>query len=61
MNFSSIFLIQITITVLFCILAAICDVRDNFIPEKLTYILLFFGLDFKLDFINYSQTTLNSF
>jgi len=44
MNFSSIFLIQITITVLFCILAAICDIRDNFIPEKLTYILLFFGL-----------------
>jgi len=25
-------------------LAAICDIRDNFVPEKLTYLLLFFGL-----------------
>ena len=44
MNFSSIFLIQLIITILFCILAAICDIRDNFVPEKLTYLLLFFGL-----------------
>ncbi len=44
MTFSTIFLIQIIITVLFCVLAAICDIRNNFVPEKLTYFLLFFGL-----------------
>ena len=44
MNFSSIFLIQIIITILFCILAVICDVRNNVVPEKLTYVLLSFGL-----------------
>ena len=37
-------MIQITITVLFCILAAIYDICDNVIPERLTYVLLFFGL-----------------
>ena len=44
MNFSTIFLIQIIITVLFCILAAIYDVRDNYVPDRLSYVLLFFGL-----------------
>ena len=44
MNFSTIFLIQIIITVAFCVLASICDIRNNYVPEKLTYVLLFFGL-----------------
>ena len=44
MNFSTIFLIQIIITILFCILAAIYDVRDNYVPDRLSYVLLFFGL-----------------
>ena len=44
MNFSTIFLIQIIITILFCILAAIWDIRDNFVPDPLTYALLLFGL-----------------
>ncbi len=44
MNFSTIFLIQIIITVSFCVLASICDIRNNYVPEKLTYVLLFFGL-----------------
>ena len=44
MNFSTIFLIQITITILFSIMAAIYDVKDNIVPDVLTYSLLFFGL-----------------
>lgn len=44
MNFSSIFLIQITITIVFSIMAAIYDVKDNIVPDVLTYSLLFFGL-----------------
>ena len=44
MIFSTIFLIQIIITILICILAVIYDIRCNIVPEKLTYILLFFGL-----------------
>lgn len=44
MNFSTLFLIQIVITILFCIAAAIYDIKKNFVPEKLTYALLFFGL-----------------
>ena len=44
MNFVTIFLIQITITILFSIMAAIYDVRDNIVPDLLTYGLLFFGL-----------------
>ena len=44
MNFSTIFLIQIIITVSFCVLASNCDIRNNYVPEKLTYVLLFFGL-----------------
>ena len=44
MNFSTIFLIQIIITLLFCILASIYDIRDNFVPERLCYVLALFGL-----------------
>ena len=44
MNFSTLFLIQIIITIFFCIVAAIYDIKKNFVPEKLTYSLLFFGL-----------------
>lgn len=44
MFFSSIFLIQIIITILFLILAVIFDVKSNIVPDKLTYSLLFFGL-----------------
>ncbi|WP_405292907.1 prepilin peptidase [Methanobrevibacter sp.] len=44
MILSTLFLIQIIITILFCILAAIFDIKKNFVPEKLTYVLLFFGL-----------------
>ena len=44
MNFSSIFLIQIIITILFCILAAVCDLRNNYVPNWLSYVLLGFGL-----------------
>ena len=44
MDFNTIFLIQITITILFSFLSAIYDVRDNIVPDVLTYGLLFFGL-----------------
>ena len=44
MIFSTIFLIQIIITILFSISAAIFDIKGNFVPNILTYALLFFGL-----------------
>lgn len=44
MNISVIFLIQIVITILFSILAAIFDVKDGCIPDRLNYMLLFFGI-----------------
>ncbi len=44
MNFSAIFLIQIIITMLFCILASIYDIRNNFVPDELCYVLASFGL-----------------
>lgn len=44
MNFNSIFLIQITVTVLFSVLAAIFDVRKGFVPDKLNNVLVAFGL-----------------
>ena len=44
MILSVIFLIQIVITILFSILAAIWDVKYGIIPDKLNYLLLFFGL-----------------
>ena len=43
MNFSIIFLIQIIITMLFCILAVIFDVKKGFVPDMLTGNLLAFG------------------
>ncbi len=44
MNLSSIFLIQIIITVLFSILASIFDVRKGFVPDWLNNLLVAFGL-----------------
>lgn len=44
MNYGLIFLFQIIITVIFCILASIFDVRKGIVPNWLTYGLLFFGL-----------------
>ena len=44
MNFSTIFLIQIVITILFSICATIYDVKRNYVPELLCYILVVFGL-----------------
>ena len=44
MNFTAIFLIQIIITMLFSIIAAIYDVKCNVVPNLVTYGLLFFGL-----------------
>ena len=43
MNFSIIFLLQIIITMLFCILAVIFDVKKGFVPDSLTNNLLVFG------------------
>lgn len=44
MNFTVIFLIQITITILFCILAVVFDVREGIVPDLLTENLLVFGI-----------------
>lgn len=44
MTFSTIFLIQILVTILFSISAAIFDIRCSIVPDKLTFSLLFFGL-----------------
>ncbi|MDO5810609.1 MAG: prepilin peptidase [Methanobrevibacter sp.] len=44
MNFSTIFLIQIIITILFSICAAIFDVRKNYVPDLLCYVMVVFGL-----------------
>ena len=44
MNLTTIFLIQILITLLFAIIAAIYDVKRNFIPDILNYVLIIFGL-----------------
>lgn len=43
MNFSLICVFQISITILFCIMAAIFDVKDGIIPNWLTRFLLIFG------------------
>lgn len=43
MNFSVIFLLQIIVTILFCILATIFDVKKGIIPDLLTGNLLIFG------------------
>ena len=44
MNFSTIFLIQIIITILFSICAAIYDIKKRYIPDELCFILVCFGL-----------------
>ena len=44
MNFTILFLIQITVTVLFSIMAVIFDVRRNTVPNLLTRSLLVFGI-----------------
>ena len=44
MDFSSIFLIQIIVTLVFTIVAATFDVKRNFIPDRLNYSLVVFGL-----------------
>ena len=44
MNFTNIFLIQIVITMLFSIMAAIYDVKKNIVPDMLNYVLIIFGL-----------------
>ena len=44
MIISTVFLIQITITILFAILASILDLKKGFVPDWLNYLLIFFGL-----------------
>lgn len=44
MYFSVIFLLQIIITIVFCILAVIFDVKKGIVPDSLTGILLVFGI-----------------
>lgn len=48
MNFSSIFLIQIIVTVSFSILATIFDIKRNFVPDWLNNSLVAFGLSSNL-------------
>ena len=44
MNFTTIFLIQIIVTMLFSILAAIYDVKKNIVPDSFNFSLMAFGL-----------------
>lgn len=44
MNFSTVFLIQIIVTILFSISASIFDVKKGFVPDRLNYLLMLFGL-----------------
>lgn len=44
MNFTTIFLIQIVITILFSVLATIFDVRKGIVPDMLCYIMVVCGL-----------------
>ena len=44
MNFSTVFLIQIIVTILFSILASIFDVKSGFVPDWLNYLFIAFGL-----------------
>ena len=48
MSFSNVFFIQITVTVLFSILASIYDVKKGFVPDLLNYLLVAFGLSSNL-------------
>lgn len=44
MNLGIVFLFQISITVLFCAVAAILDVKNGIVPDLLTIVLLVFGV-----------------
>ena len=44
MDFTIIFLIQILVTLLFSIMAAIYDIKRNIVPDFLNYALAFFGI-----------------
>lgn len=44
MNFNDVFLIQITVTIVFSILASIFDVKKGFVPDWLNNMLVAFGL-----------------
>lgn len=48
MNFSTIFLIQIIVTVSFSVLASIFDVREGIVPDWLNNLLIVFGLSSNL-------------
>lgn len=48
MNFSVVFLIQIIVIILFSILASIFDVRKGFVPDRLNYFLIIFGISSNL-------------
>ena len=44
MIFSTVFLIQIIVTIFFAVLASIYDLKKGFVPDWLNYLLIFFGL-----------------
>ncbi len=44
MIFSTVFLIQIIVTIFFAVLASIYDIKKGFVPDWLNYLLIFFGL-----------------
>lgn len=44
MNLTTIFLIQIIITILFCVRATVLDVRKGYVPERLCHLMIVFGL-----------------
>ena len=44
MNFSSIFFIQIVVTIIFCVAAAVYDLRENYVPDNLCHALGLFGI-----------------
>lgn len=44
MNFSTIFLIQLIVTILFSVCASVYDVKEGFVPNNLVYFLTLFGL-----------------
>jgi preflagellin peptidase FlaK len=48
MIFSTVFLIQIIVTIFFAILASIYDIKKGFVPDWLNYFLIFFGLSSNL-------------
>ena len=44
MNFSTIFLIQLIVTILFSVCASVYDIKEGFVPNNLVYFLTLFGL-----------------